>query len=349
MEEFPPLEATREAPTSSATKFPVYDDNDGAVAEEDQMDEHEDYDEGLDTSQGQRSTMSVSTAGQSVVTFAQIAQRQAYNVSEEADAIMHHSDCEDEEMKYPTTSYMAKLEKKTKKAKKQGSLAVALTYSELDKSNDDESRKIAAMRGPIRPPERDSSGRIITPFTLQRPPPPAAVTRQSSLRLAQVAGSDHTAAMKIMQQMQQQMNNLAAENVRLSGLVASLLENNRLPSEQIDQLCDTPQVSTEIVEWLPSHDRRQSKKTPLQLACRTPPRPPPGTPQTLKKAKVSTSPSTNRFEALSGDLDDLDNVEMDEETEATLAAVKERIDTLHICNTHATPDSINKKNGAGLK
>ena len=92
-------------------------------------------------------------------------------------------------------------------------------------------------------------------------------------------------------------------------------------------------------------DRRQSKKTPLQLECRTPPRPPPGTPQTLKKSKLSTSPSsTNRFDALS---DDLDDVEMDEETEATLAAVEDKIDTLQIRNTHATPDSINKKNGAG--
>jgi hypothetical protein len=82
----------------------------------------------------------------------------------------------------------------------------------------------------------------------------------------------------------------------------------------------------------------------LQLACRTPPRPPPGTPQTQKKSKKSTSPSTNRFDALA---DNLDDIEMDEETEATLAAVEERIDNLKIRNTHVTPDSINKKNGAG--
>jgi hypothetical protein len=45
--------------------------------------------------------------------------------------------------------------------------------------------------------------------------------------------------------------------------------------------------------------------------------------------------------------DNLDDVVMDDKTEATLAAVKDRIDTLHIRNTHATPDSINKTNGAG--
>jgi hypothetical protein len=63
--------------------------------------------------------------------------------------------------------------------------------------------------------------------------------------------------------------------------------------------------------------------------------------------KVSTLPSNNRFDVLS---DNLDDVKMDDETEASLAAVKDRIDTLHIRNTHATPDSINKKNGAsGMK
>jgi NADH dehydrogenase FAD-containing subunit len=113
------------------------------------MDEHEDFDDNLDTSQGQRSTMLASTAGQSVVTFAQNAHRQAYNVTKEADAIMHHSDGEEEEMQYPTTSSMAKLEKKTKKAQKKSSLALALIHAELDKHTADESKKVAAMRGPI--------------------------------------------------------------------------------------------------------------------------------------------------------------------------------------------------------
>ena len=317
MEEFPPFAAAGES-SSAPTSF-VCDDN-GIAADEDPMDEHEDFDEGSDNSQGQRSTMSASTAGQSVVTFAQIAQRQAFDISEEADAIMHHSDCEDEEMQYHTTSSMAKLEKKTKKAKKQSSLAIALIHSKLDKNKDDDSQKVAAMRAPIRPPERDSAGQIITPFSVRKPPPATAVTRRSSLRRAEVAGADQTEALLMMKQMQQQMQNLAAENVCLSELVASLRGNPsaRLPSEQIDQICDASQVSTEIVEWVPSHDRRRSKKTPLQLACRTPPRPPPGTPQTQKKSKMSTSPSTNRFDALA---DDLEDIEMDEETEATLAAV----------------------------
>ena len=49
------------------------------------MDEHDDDDEldddGLYTSYDVRSTMSASTAGQSIVTFSQVAQRQAYDVS----------------------------------------------------------------------------------------------------------------------------------------------------------------------------------------------------------------------------------------------------------------------------
>jgi hypothetical protein len=179
---------------------------------------------------------------------------------------------------------------------------------------------------------------------VQKIHPSVAVARQSSLRRAEIAGANQTVALTLMQQMQQQMQHLAEENAQLSGLVASLMGNPRVPPEQINQICDNPQVCTEIVKWLPSHDRRRSKKTPLQLACRTPPRPPPGTPQTLKKSKISTSPSTNRFEAL---CDDLDDVEMDKETKATLAAVEDRINTLHIRNTNATPDSINKKYGAG--
>jgi hypothetical protein len=90
--------------------------------DDDHMDEHEEDDEldddGSYTSYNVQSTMLASTAGQSIVTFSQVAQRQAYDVSAEADVIMHHSDCEEEEMQYPTTSLIAKSEKKTKKAKK---------------------------------------------------------------------------------------------------------------------------------------------------------------------------------------------------------------------------------------
>ena len=258
---------------------------------------------------------------------------------------MHHSDCEEEEMQYPTTSSIAKLEKKTKKAKKKSSLAVALIHSELDKRKAAASpAKDAPNKPPIRPPERDSTGRIITHYSVQKPPPAAAVTRRSSLRRAEIAGAETAAALTIMEQMQQQMQNLATENARLAGLVESLMRHQHFPPEHAERICDVPPASTEMVEWLPPHDRRRSKKTPLQLECRTPPRPPPGTPQTQKKSKMSTSPSNNRFDAFSNDLDD---VEMDEETEVTLAAVEDRIDTLQICNTHVTPDSINKKNGAG--
>jgi hypothetical protein len=113
----------------------------------------------------------------------------------------------------------------------------------------------------------------------------------------------------MMQQMELQMKALAVEKAWLAGLVATLMESNSRPNKQIEQICADPSAtSTEIVEWTPSHNRRRSKKTPLQLACRTPPRPPPGTPQSKKKSKVSSSPSNNQFDALS---DDLSDVEMD--------------------------------------
>jgi hypothetical protein len=167
--------------------------------------------------------------------------------------------------------------------------------------------------------------RIITTYSVQKAPATAAVTRRSSLRLAEIAGAETAAALTTMEQMQQQMQNLATENARLAGLVESLMRHQHLPPEQVERICNAPLASSEIVEWLPPHNQRRSKKTPLQLACRTPLRPPPGTPQTQKKSKMSTSPSTNRFDALA---DNLDDVEMDEETEATLAAVEERIDNL---------------------
>jgi hypothetical protein len=90
----------------------------------------------------------------------------------------------------------------------------------------------------------------------------------------------------------------------LNAAVADLRQNAKLhrqPTtlavESID-LAAHEQASTEMVEWSPSCHQRQSKKTPLQLACRTPPRPPPGTPQIKKKSRISNSPSTNRYEAL---------------------------------------------------
>jgi hypothetical protein len=152
-DDFPPLAAIEAAISASiaprgdtaidTTNYP----NDNNMDEHDEDDELDD--DGLYTSYDVRSTMSASTAGQSIVTFSQVAQRQAYDVSAEADVIMHHSDCEEEEMQYPTTSSIAKLEKKTKKAKKKSSLAVALIHSELDKRKE---AALPAKEAPTKPP-----------------------------------------------------------------------------------------------------------------------------------------------------------------------------------------------------
>jgi hypothetical protein len=250
--DFPPLQATV-ATSSGKTTRPNSSGNDNIILtdgeqgnEEDKDDEMEDD---LNTSYGDRSTMSASTAGQSVVTFSQVAQRQAFDVSEEADAILHHSDCEEEDMQYHTTSAFAKLELKRKKAKKQSSLAVALIHAELDKRTAESASGASIGRTPIRPPERDSRGRIITPFTA-KPPPATADTRRSSLRRAEIAGSIQTeATTRMMQQMELQMKALAVENARLAGLVATLMESNPRPNEQIEQICANPlTTSTEIVE-----------------------------------------------------------------------------------------------------
>ena len=99
--------------------------------------------------------------------------------------------------------------------------------------------------------------------------------------------------------------NAAVADLRQNCITAKLPKEPTItPVERIDVVAHE-QVSTEIVEWSPSRHQRRSKKTPLQLACPTPPRPPPGTPQTKKKSRISNSPSTNRYEALDhGDSDE---------------------------------------------
>jgi hypothetical protein len=109
-----------------------------------------------------------------------------------------------------------------------------------------------------------------------------------------------------------------------------------------------------MVPWSPSREKRRSKKTPhvQQLPCRTPPRPPQGTPQTKKKPKVSASPEANRFHVLADDtMEEIDtapaDVEMEEDNAETLAQIEERLDTLKIRHTHVQLDSIKKYGASG--
>jgi hypothetical protein len=75
-EDFPPLIV--QADTTSEAMESVYNDNTHYSGDAD-MDEHEEREEdsgnGLTTSYGAKSNISVSTAGQSIVTFAQMAMR----------------------------------------------------------------------------------------------------------------------------------------------------------------------------------------------------------------------------------------------------------------------------------
>ena len=80
--DFPPLAATEAA---ISALIALLDDKVIDLPDDDNMDEHDDDDEldddGSYTSYDVRSTMSASTASQSIVTFSQVAQRQAYDVS----------------------------------------------------------------------------------------------------------------------------------------------------------------------------------------------------------------------------------------------------------------------------
>jgi hypothetical protein len=125
------------------------------------------------------------------------------------------------------------------------------------------------------------------------------------------------------------------------------------PEENIEQ------VSSQIVEWLPSRPRRRSKKTVLQSTERLPPREPAGTPQVTKKTRVLASPVANQYGALASDTSegDTSDAEMeetiefgdvDEEEEAALAkTVGNRVNNLPVHNTFLGPDS-SPETGAGL-
>ena len=84
------------------------------------MDEHEEEESGNGsvTSYGGKSTTSDTTAGQSVVTFAQMATRQAYVMTETNDASMHHTESVAEPTKEDGPTQLVKLESTKKKAAK---------------------------------------------------------------------------------------------------------------------------------------------------------------------------------------------------------------------------------------
>jgi hypothetical protein len=155
--DFPPLEATV-VTSSEQTTRPNSSGNENTILtngeqgnEEDKDDEME---EDLDTSYA-LNDVGINCRPKCCY-LSQVAQRQAFDVSKEANAILHHSDCEEEDMKNHTTSAFAKLESKRKKAKKQSSLAVALIHAELEKRNAELARGASICRTPIWPPERDS-------------------------------------------------------------------------------------------------------------------------------------------------------------------------------------------------
>jgi hypothetical protein len=309
----------------------------------------EDCNMGSSTSSGDESDTSASTAGQSVVTFAQVVSRQEYDRTETADAVMQYSDTEEVAMRLPNISSLTKLESKYKRAPMQSSLQRALesgppkTEANVDPT--------AVARRPMQPPARDEFGKLLFESEKQEmedmdmdaaeeaAPPPQSRYAVRILRKRMLKMKEEN------ERLNECVRNLnaAVADLRQNCITAKLqVQQNVAPAvERIDSVAHE-QVSTEMVEWSPSRHQRRSKKTPLQLACRTPPRPPPGTPQIKKKSRISNSPSTNRYEAL--DHSDSDD-EMAEAADATLAEVEERVDALKIRNTHVESVSI-KKNGA---
>ena len=347
---------------------------------------YDDEAEAVDTasvgSQGELSFTSVSTAGQSVVTFAQVARRQEYDAMKGPDAVMHHLDATEEIMQHHELSSLSKLESKTKKqaaktakdnkVKKKSSLqAVAIQGAIEAQARRNKATELAAKQ-PIRPPARDSAGKMI----LGDDRAATVAEQSSSAGGAMVAVSltdESSSAQTLLREMAKEMQRMKDENSRLTRLLEQAFTGRMAmtapqqlaqfgnaryhighqfgtmkPTEQIDpppELHQQQGSNTAIVEFTPTSTKRRSKKTTLQPdVVRSPPREPPGTPQQKKKSKVAVSPDANRYRALVDNNSDADMSDSEYDDE-TLADVESKLDNLNIRNTPSASDSI-MKNGA---
>jgi hypothetical protein len=175
LDEFPPL-PRRGDTTSEAME--IVDDEGMRYSEDIDIDEHEEMedDSGYEsaTSYGAKSTMSASTAGQSIVTFAQMAMRQDYVISETTDELTEHIDSVAEPTKEDGPTQLQKLEsarkKEAKKAAKKSSLQAAAIQGAIERraaraTNDSQE----APRPPILgPPPRDDAGRFLDESDIDR-------------------------------------------------------------------------------------------------------------------------------------------------------------------------------------
>lgn len=328
-----------------------------------------------------RSTMSASTAGQSIVTFAQITNCQAYDIADTPDAVMLHSDATKAEMHYHGTSALTKLESKTKKGKKKSSLQAAVIQAAIDRrAAIDQSTKQG--KPTIRPPSRDSSGRPQFDSASSPGTKPSNSELIASMKEANAKGQltsmfasteEESAVMTMVKNMAQELKRINTENAELRNRLEELtlahfpmeerqgsfpqarvfgqpitsIDGVTLPYEQIDRIENSTQPCMAMVAWSPPQEKRRSKKTTLQPeVCRSPPRGPPGTPQMKKKTRRTESPSVNRFGALASTSPDNSDVDMDSGDDDDLAKVEAKLDNLKIRYTHIAPDST-KRDGAG--
>jgi hypothetical protein len=204
--------------------------------------------------------MSASTAGQSVVTFAQMATRQAYVITATSDALLHHTDSIVEPTKADGPSQLAKLESEKKKAAKKTSLQAAAIQGAIDRraarnagAEDprppilgphprDATGRLVAERASlpiIGPPPRDAAGRFIDESAslppsmstnereVLRSRAKAELQRRKSASNTPAAETATDARMKQMELQMQKMQQLVEENARLNSLIHQLIENQR--------------------------------------------------------------------------------------------------------------------------
>ena len=315
------------------------------------------------------SSASVSTMGQSVVTWAQVASHHTFDPSLGAADTAIQSDSEEVEMSFPTRSNLTKLESKRSKDRKAAATQEMSSLQAAYNQGSIHQLESAEKRAPIRPPQRDAQGRLL--FTDEEETGEAHGA-DSDLVVYDVAPKSRYAVRilrKKMLKMKEDNEILTAMVQKLNLAVAQLLTNQpqmvAAPALQPQELSIEQhgrtfpdevieQVSTDIVEWSPSRHRRRSKKTVLQSTERSPPREPAGTPQVTKKKRVSESPIANRFGALASDTSDaemdetIEFGEFDDSDEDALAnEVGARVNNLRVHNTFLGPDPSTEI-GAGL-
>jgi hypothetical protein len=195
------------------------------------------------TSYEAKSTTSASTAGQSMVTFAQMAMRQAYVITKTNNALTHHTESVAEPTKEDSPTQLSMLElarkKEAKKVAKKSSLQAAAIQGAIDRraarAKDDTEEPQPPILGPH---PRDAAGRLIAKKATNIPSQLSNEARGEELKCRAMAalqrrnsappstaGNASKERIKQMELQMKKMQQLIEENARLNSVIQQLTVN----------------------------------------------------------------------------------------------------------------------------